>query len=75
MCKPRRSSGKAAIALLLIPLCLACADRNGGLGQACSDEAPEPKPAACGDDLRQRMDDATRATTDLQRSGQSGAGR
>ena len=74
MREPRRLAGKPALVALLFVLCAACADQNGGLSQACSDATLDPKPAACGDDLQQRMDDVTRATTDIQRIRQSGAG-
>ena len=67
-------AGQRALVVLLFLLCAACAEQNGGLRQDCTDETLTPKPAACGDDLQQRMDDVTRATTDIQRIRRSGAG-
>lgn len=75
MLEPRRPAGNQVLVALLFWLCAACADQDGGLGQACADETLIPKPAACGDDLQRRMDDVTRATTDIQRIRQPGAGR
>lgn len=71
----RRSSGGRILGVLLFLLCAACAEQNGGLRGTCNDESLAVKPAACADDIQRRLDDATRATTDLQRIRQPNAGR
>ena len=70
----RLTSARATAAALLFGLCAACAQSNGSLREACSEDSLAVKPAACGGDLQEQVDDATRAVTDIQRLKLEGGG-